>query len=266
MRDSCQHQLTCRSSTTAPTLKDIERTLDAVENRYKSALSSSHPSQIHIPLVQTISRQSAFTHSTRPTTPIVPAPSRPEQRAPSPTPEPPAVLRQRNVPSLDAYLTSRTAEDEKGNEEGLLPIRPRPAKEPSQRDQLIGSGVGMGHAQLHEELEGQLADVSCQFLSRANTNSRCRINSSSTQYTSPTPSKRRRLYWNRLSRLCKVLLPPLYNGRIELTLDNLTNTKSSKANLSVVSKKGRGTTCMTLGIVILVLIIFIWTYMLIKFT
>lgn len=48
--------------------------------------------------------------------------------------------------------------------------------------------------------------------------------------------------------------------------ENLSATRSSKKSLSTVSSKGRGTTCMTLGIVILVLIIFIWTYMLIRFT
>jgi hypothetical protein len=50
------------------------------------------------------------------------------------------------------------------------------------------------------------------------------------------------------------------------SLDNLTNTRSSKKNLSAVSKKGRSTTCMTLGIVVLVLVLFVWTYMLIRFT
>jgi len=51
-----------------------------------------------------------------------------------------------------------------------------------------------------------------------------------------------------------------------LTSDNLVATRSSKKTLSTVSRKSRGTTCMTLGIVALVLVIFVWTYMLIKFT
>lgn len=47
---------------------------------------------------------------------------------------------------------------------------------------------------------------------------------------------------------------------------NLTSTQSSKKQLSAVSKKGRGTTCLTLGVILVVLIIFVWTYMLIRFT
>jgi hypothetical protein len=48
--------------------------------------------------------------------------------------------------------------------------------------------------------------------------------------------------------------------------ENLASTKASKGHLSTVSSKGRSTTCMTLGVVILVLVLFIWTYMLIRFT
>jgi hypothetical protein len=48
--------------------------------------------------------------------------------------------------------------------------------------------------------------------------------------------------------------------------ENLAGTRSSKKSLSSVSSKGKGTTCMTLGVVLLVMIIFVWTYMLIRFT
>jgi hypothetical protein len=47
---------------------------------------------------------------------------------------------------------------------------------------------------------------------------------------------------------------------------NLEKTQSSKTQLSAVTRSGRGTTCMSIGIVLLVLIIFVWTYMLIRFT
>ena len=46
---------------------------------------------------------------------------------------------------------------------GLLPIRRQPVTpaEKNRRDQLLSApGMGMGAAQLHEELGGQLADVS----------------------------------------------------------------------------------------------------------
>jgi hypothetical protein len=47
---------------------------------------------------------------------------------------------------------------------------------------------------------------------------------------------------------------------------NLEKTQTSKTQLSAVTRSSRGTTCMTIGIVLLVLIIFVWTYMLIRFT
>lgn len=55
--------------------------------------------------------------------------------------------------------------------------------------------------------------------------------------------------------------------RPELTgVGNLVATQASKKQLGTVSSKGRGTTCLTLGVIILALIIFVWTYMLIRFT
>ena len=59
------------------------------------------------------------------------------------------------------YLALRLREDEQGGEAGLLPLKIRPVQDP--RDDLLGvrQGVsGLGAAQLHEELGGQLADVS----------------------------------------------------------------------------------------------------------
>jgi hypothetical protein len=56
--------------------------------------------------------------------------------------------------------------------------------------------------------------------------------------------------------------------RTKLTIpsENLDSTRSSKKHLGTVSSKSRGTTCMTLGIVVLVMVLFVWTYMLIRFT
>lgn len=50
------------------------------------------------------------------------------------------------------------------------------------------------------------------------------------------------------------------------TIENLALTRKSKKQLSTVSKKGRGTTCLTLGVVIFVMVVFVWTYLLIRFT
>jgi hypothetical protein len=52
----------------------------------------------------------------------------------------------------------------------------------------------------------------------------------------------------------------------DVLAENLESTRTSKKHLGTVSSKSRGTTCMTLGIVILVLVLFVWTYMLIRFT
>ena len=81
-------------------------------------------------------------------------------RVPEPARQP--SVRRRNVPPLSTYLATRAAEDEKGNEVGLLPVRTRPnaPADKSDRDHLLAGGIGMGAAQLHEELGGQLADVS----------------------------------------------------------------------------------------------------------
>jgi hypothetical protein len=74
------------------------------------------------------------------------------------------ILRQRRA-NIDEYLNSRSAEDLKGDEAGLLPLKLAQAQSsgagPGARDRLLGGPrAGVGAAQLHEELGGQLADVS----------------------------------------------------------------------------------------------------------
>lgn len=55
--------------------------------------------------------------------------------------------------------------------------------------------------------------------------------------------------------------------RSEDTLEsNLAATKESKGTLSKVSTKGRSTTCMTIGVIVAVILLFVWTLMLIRFT
>lgn len=180
--------LTDRSSTTASTLNDLQRSLDTLERRYTTVLAlQMHSGHASIPLsktlsrqsntpvnplTKTLSRQSAGSSASRPRTPIPIAhpPQAPSQlpRPPTPTQEPATTTRRRkrNVQPLDQYLRSRSEEDRQSGEAGLLPIRARPVvpSEKSSRDQLLGTGgVGMGAAQLHEELGGQLADVSCKI-------------------------------------------------------------------------------------------------------
>jgi len=76
--------------------------------------------------------------------------------------QPGRVLRKR-VLNTEQYLRTRLAEDREGDEAGLLPlkIQAQKADGPNERDSLLGGArPGMGSAQLHEELGGQLADVS----------------------------------------------------------------------------------------------------------
>lgn len=66
---------------------------------------------------------------------------------------------------MDNYLRSRLSEGREGDEAGLLPLKVavrNAQKEKDGRDDLLGGGnrPGIGSAQLHEELGGQLADVS----------------------------------------------------------------------------------------------------------
>lgn len=107
----------------------------------------------------------------------VPLPASPTSRSLSPIPDtlvpksplveavqvqPGRVLRKR-VLNTEQYLRTRLAEDREGDEAGLLPlkIQAQKADAPNERDSLLGGArPGMGSAQLHEELGGQLADVS----------------------------------------------------------------------------------------------------------
>lgn len=73
---------------------------------------------------------------------------------------------------LEDYLVKRTREDILGDESGLLTIKPirnlenGSSKPLEARDELLGDtvpGSALGAAQVHEELSGQLADVSFLF-------------------------------------------------------------------------------------------------------
>lgn len=79
------------------------------------------------------------------------------------------ITRRRPVPSLSEYLSKREKEDARGGEIGLLslgstgPRRADSGLSKSQRDQLLAGQTSdgvMGNSQLHEELGGQLAEVS----------------------------------------------------------------------------------------------------------
>lgn len=116
--------------------------------------------------------------------------------------------RKRQAPSLEEYLAARKREDQADGETGLLPIKRPTTASGSQagsglgaRDKLFdGVRPGMGSAQMHEELGGQLADVCAPLarLSQADADGpRCLGSSSSTRCTSRMRSSRRKPCWTR---------------------------------------------------------------------
>ncbi|ORX35666.1 hypothetical protein BD324DRAFT_631085 [Kockovaella imperatae] len=225
---------------TSLTLEKLDRTMSDVEKRYSSLETESLSKEIidkpREPLASRAKSSASFEllAETSPTE---------EKSEPRPTlsPKLSTTLRSRKR-GIDtaAYLRKRAEEDAAGAEVGLLPLRVVPQNvEKSSRDQLLGGGMrsGMGSRQLHEELGGQLADMS----------NRLKLNA--IHFASSLNDEK-----------------DLLESSQTTLENNLVATRSSKQDLAKVSKKGRGTTCMTLGIVILVLIIFVWTYMLIRFT
>ncbi|KAK4683724.1 hypothetical protein P7C73_g6507, partial [Tremellales sp. Uapishka_1] len=229
-----------QSSSTSTSLVDIESTLRQVESKYRDVLKNS-----------TAPSSSSFSARIAPKSVLLPD-STPSSPAPSPasasTPPPSRPLvapqfRKRMstaTSQLVDYLAVRAREDAKGDETGLLPLRAIPTAKPEigAREKLLGgTRNGVGSAQLHEELGGQLADMSHQLKLNAIHFATTLENEKSTMEDAQTVLEK-----------------------------NLVTTRSSKKDLSSVSKKGRGTTCLTFGVIILVMVIWIWVYMLIRFT
>jgi len=139
------------SSNSSNILSDLEKTLKSVEIRYKE-LSS-------LPTTPSIPPPSAVPLPASPTSRPISPPLEPTTVSLPPV-EPARNLRKR-VLNTETYLRTRLAEDREGDEAGLLPLKFQQArKEENERDSLLGgTRPGMGSAQLHEELGGQLADV-----------------------------------------------------------------------------------------------------------
>jgi hypothetical protein len=141
-----------RSSTTASKLRKIEETLSTIENRYRRLLEF----------------RSAPSAPTRPTSTSTPHNQHIREDPAAPLPEPEhatsTAIARRTIPRT--YFRTRDNEDRQGGEIGLLPLKTlKPSK--GDRDALLG-GVsgGLGAAQLHEELGGQLVDVSIKHFRR----------------------------------------------------------------------------------------------------
>lgn len=155
-----------RSLKTSSTLSTLDQTLNNVEERYIGVLSSQlttangigfgvqTPSLVLLPLSPPPAPVSAVTSHTA----SIPTP---DSTPPFQTGDIPSnTVRHRSIPK--DYLTARLREDVQRGEVGLLPLRTKTASEANARESLLGppeSAGGLGAAQLHEELGGQLADV-----------------------------------------------------------------------------------------------------------
>ncbi|WVQ79979.1 hypothetical protein IAT38_002080 [Cryptococcus sp. DSM 104549] len=239
-----------QSSSTAASLSSLDRSLSDIESSFRVSLASPTPTPTLNPALIALPMSPSTTESlpiSRIPTPLPPQPPAPSSslNAAVPSVDVPAAqtVRKRRV-QTDEYLARRGREDNTGAEAGLLPLNLPETNKPSNgkaaRDDLPGDvapGSGVGAAQLHEELGGQLADMS----------HRLKLNA---------------IHFSRSLENEKHLIEESQ----EALEKNLSATRSSKKHLSTVSKKGRGTTCLTLGVVVLVMILFIWTYLLIRFT
>ncbi|WRT66593.1 uncharacterized protein IL334_003552 [Kwoniella shivajii] len=238
-----------QSSSTSSSLKDLDRELASVEKSFRIRLTSPAPTPSLNPALIAL--------------PMTPNPSNPisadrlntsipisrsiasSVKPPSPVLVPPADGVRKRKSRVDEHLASRSKAElsDSNTQEDLLPLKsiiPPKKSGPGSRDSLLagaGPGMGIGAAQIHEELGGQLADMSH------------RLKLNAVHFANSLENE-------------KSLLEDSQN----VLENNLTATRSSKKHLSSVSSKGRSTTCLTLGVVFLVMILFVWTYMLIRFT
>ncbi|KAL0255434.1 hypothetical protein I308_100238 [Cryptococcus tetragattii IND107] len=234
-----------QTSSATSTLLDLEISLDHIQSSYHSRLASPLPTSRLNPALIALPRSPSPTipngsrissPSLAPVVQLLPITS--DQTASK-------NVRRRRI-QLEDYLVKRTREDILGDESGLLTIKPirnlenGSSKPLEARDELLGDtvpGSALGAAQVHEELSGQLADMS----------KRLKLNA--IHFSNSLENEKH-----------------LIQDSQDVLEKNLSTTKSNKKHLSTVSKKGRSTTCLTLGIILLVMIVFIWTYLLIRFT
>ncbi|KAK8864633.1 hypothetical protein IAR55_001883 [Kwoniella newhampshirensis] len=248
-----------QSSSTSSTLNELDQSLTYIESSYRSRLSSPLPTPPLNPALIALPTSPSTTNPvSRVSTPlpqplrssaVVEGPSTEHKHVPKSRggePSSGSVRKRRIQIETDQYLSQRAREDLTGQETGLLPLvglhqdhRSANPKSASDREKLLGDGLGaaVGSAQLHEELGGQLVDMSH------------RLKLNAIHFATSLENEKTML-----------------EDSGEVLEKNLAATRSSKKTLSSVSKKGRGTTCLTLGVVILVLVLFVWTYMLIRFT
>lgn len=147
------------TSNSTSILSELNSTLKGVEMRHRHAASVPSPLALVAPAAAVPLPVSPSSTSLAEVNTPSPEPTFSKPAPPIPAA---AVLRQRHL-NVESYLRSRQAEDREGDEAGLLPLKVSVRKEQKNmdgRDSLLdGARPGMGSAQLHEELGGQLADV-----------------------------------------------------------------------------------------------------------
>lgn len=149
-------------------MSGLEKSLDHIQSAYHSRVASPLPTSRLNPALIALPRSTSSTVSN-------------DSRIPSPSLTtaiqlPPITsgqtasknVRRRRV-QLEYYLAKRSREDTLGDESGLLAIKPihnsenASSKSSEAHNELLGDAVpgsALGAAQVHEELSGQLADVS----------------------------------------------------------------------------------------------------------
>ncbi|KAI5450376.1 hypothetical protein NCC49_003158 [Naganishia albida] len=214
-------------------LNDIAKAFDeAVKAKPvpSSSTSAAPPSLPTIPIPASL--------LTQPSPSSIPS-AQPDPQLPDPTSSSSTTrqlpIREASI-SLPALTTRESFLADK-EDEALLPLQP----ENDARNELFSgaqSGRGFrGAAQLHDELGGQLAEMSHQLKLNA-------------------------VHFSKSLEDEKGIL----EQSTEVLSRNLDRTQISKKSLDSVRKKTGGTTWLTIISIIVVMVAFMWTYLLIRFT
>ncbi|ODO06428.1 hypothetical protein L198_01660 [Cryptococcus wingfieldii CBS 7118] len=241
-----------QSSSSTAAFTDLDRSLRTVETVFRRRLISPSPTPSSNPALIALPMSSSSSNQTN-SSPVdkfaLPSNEFYEESrlAPLPRAQPTTVRSaRRRRAQTDDYLAKINREHTTGDHASLLPLKLEETREPhgnsvaGDRDNLlrgIAPESGLGAAQLHEELGGQLADMSH------------RLKLNAVHFSNSLENEKH-----------------LIDDSQDALEKNLASTRTNKKGLATVSKKSRGTTCMTFGIILMVLLLFMWTYMLIRFT
>lgn len=180
-----------QTSSTTSTLSGLEKSLNHIQSAYHSRLASPLPTSRLNPALIALPRSPS---STIPYDSRIPSPPlTTTTQFPIPSNQTASKNVRRRRAQLEDYLAKRSREDTFGEGTGLLTIKPihdseDASSKPSEaRDELLGDaipGSALGAVQVHEELSGQLADVSylLNIVGAYGIPFRCRSDLSSTRF------------------------------------------------------------------------------------